>query len=111
MMAGIPKQSIATTDDNVRISMPDQSLSESKNTILQGTYLRKSLSVFAPSPLKGYGKHRTYAACDTFSNLFLSNFSVLSKLRGFAINLLAFLGKQNISDISLDFYHHYHGFI
>jgi hypothetical protein len=25
---------------------------------------------------------------------------VSSKLRGFAINLLAFLGKQNISDIS-----------
>jgi hypothetical protein len=99
-MAGIPMQSIATTDDNVRINMPDQSLSESKNTILQGTYLRKSLSVFAPSPLKGYGKHRIYAPCDNFPNLFLSNFSVSSKLRGFAINLLAFFGKQNISDLS-----------
>ena len=59
-MAGIPMQSIATTDDNVRINMPDQSLSESKNIILQGTYLHKSLSVFVPSPLKGQGKHRTY---------------------------------------------------
>jgi len=93
-------QSIATTDDNVRINMPHQSLSESKNIILQGTYLHKSLSVFVPSPLKGYGKHRIYAACDNFCNLFLSNFSVLSKLRGFAINLLAFLGNQNISDLS-----------
>jgi hypothetical protein len=54
-------QSIATTDDdNVRINMPHQSLSESKNIILQGTYLHKSFSVFVPSPLKGYGKHRTY---------------------------------------------------
>ncbi|KAL3581288.1 hypothetical protein D5086_015620 [Populus alba] len=33
---GIPMQSIATTDDNVRINMPHQSLSESKNIILQG---------------------------------------------------------------------------
>ncbi|KAI5578295.1 hypothetical protein BDE02_08G019300 [Populus trichocarpa] len=55
----IPKQSIATTDDNVRISMPDQSLSESKNIILQ----------------------------------------VSSKLRGFAINLLAFLGIKQIYDL------------
>ena len=91
-------QSIATTDDNVRINMPHQSLSESKNIILQG--ICTNLSVFVPSPLKGYGKHRIYAACDNFSNLFLSNFSVSSKLRGFAINLLAFLGKQNISDIA-----------
>ncbi|XP_052311086.1 uncharacterized protein LOC7494881 isoform X5 [Populus trichocarpa] len=56
----IPMQSIATTDDdNVRINMPDQSLSESKNIILQ----------------------------------------VSSKLRGFAINLLAFLGIKQIYDL------------
>uniref|UniRef100_A0A3N7G5Q2 Uncharacterized protein n=1 Tax=Populus trichocarpa TaxID=3694 RepID=A0A3N7G5Q2_POPTR len=58
-MLGIPMQSIATTDDNVRINMPDQSLSESKNIILQ----------------------------------------VSSKLRGFAINLLAFLGIKQIYDL------------
>ncbi|XP_034890469.2 uncharacterized protein [Populus alba] len=58
-MAGIPMQSIATTDDNVRINMPHQSLSESKNIILQ----------------------------------------VSSKLRGFAINLLAFLGIKQIYDL------------
>nr|XP_034909583.1 uncharacterized protein LOC118045137 [Populus alba] len=56
----IPMQSIATTDDNFRINMPDQNLSESRNITLQ----------------------------------------VSSKLRGFAINLLAFLGKQNISDMA-----------
>jgi hypothetical protein len=50
-MAGIPMQSIATTDDNVRINMPHQSLSESKNIILQG--ICTNLSVFVPSPLKG----------------------------------------------------------
>uniref|UniRef100_A0A3N7GQV1 Uncharacterized protein n=1 Tax=Populus trichocarpa TaxID=3694 RepID=A0A3N7GQV1_POPTR len=55
----IPMQSIATTDDNVRINMPHQSLSESKNIILQ----------------------------------------VSSKLRGFAINLLAFLGIKQIYDL------------
>ncbi|KAL9365705.1 hypothetical protein Peur_043578 [Populus x canadensis] len=55
----IPMQSIATTDDNVRINMPHQSLSESKNIILQ----------------------------------------VLSKLHGFAINLLAFFGIKQIYDL------------
>jgi len=45
-------QSIATTDDNVRINMPDQSLSESKNIILQEG-ICTNLSVFVPSPLKG----------------------------------------------------------
>ncbi|KAG6763432.1 hypothetical protein POTOM_030847 [Populus tomentosa] len=55
----IPMQSIAIADDNVRINMPDQSLSESKNIILQ----------------------------------------VLSKLRGFAINLLSFLGIKQIYDL------------
>ncbi|KAJ6909149.1 hypothetical protein NC652_020199 [Populus alba x Populus x berolinensis] len=59
MYSRIPMQSIATTDDNVRINMPDQSLSESKNIILQ----------------------------------------VSSKLRGFAINLLAFLGIKQIYDL------------
>nr|TKR66366.1 uncharacterized protein D5086_0000310560 [Populus alba] len=58
-MADIPMQSIATTDDNVRINMPDQILSESKSIILQ----------------------------------------VSSKLRGFAINLLAFLGIKQIYDL------------
>lgn len=55
----IPMQSIATTDDNIRINIPDQSPSESKNIILQ----------------------------------------VSSKLRGFAINLLAFLGIKQIYDM------------
>nr|XP_034909611.1 protein ACCELERATED CELL DEATH 6-like isoform X2 [Populus alba] len=56
----IPMQSITTTDDNiVRINMPDQILSESKNIIFQ----------------------------------------VSSKLRGFAINLLAFLGIKQIYDL------------
>jgi hypothetical protein len=39
-------QSIATTDDNVRINMPDQSLSESKNIILQGICTNLSLFLF-----------------------------------------------------------------
>ncbi|XP_073266961.1 uncharacterized protein [Populus alba] len=55
----IPMQSIATTDYNVRINMPHQSLSESKNIILR----------------------------------------VSSKLRGFAVYLLAFLGIKKMYDL------------
>ncbi|KAJ6428789.1 hypothetical protein OIU84_020452 [Salix udensis] len=55
----IPTELIATTGDNIRICMPDQSLSGSKNITLQ----------------------------------------VMSKLRGFAINLLTFLGIKQIYDL------------
>jgi len=84
-------QSIATTDDNVRINMPRQSLSESKNIILQGTYLHQSLSVFAPSPLKGYGKHRTYVYK---SNWAAWPFKIVKTLDSFLIYL--FLFSKNI---------------
>jgi hypothetical protein len=89
MMAGIPMQSIATTDDNVRINMPHQSLSESKNIILQG--ICTNLSVFAPSPLKGYGKHRTYVHK---SNWAAWPFKIVKTLDSFLIYL--FLFSKNI---------------
>ncbi|KAG6763597.1 hypothetical protein POTOM_031023 [Populus tomentosa] len=90
-MLGIPMQSIATTDDNVRINMPYQSLSESKNITLQGIPMQSIATT--DDNVRINMPHQSPSE----SKIII--LQVLSKLRGFAINLLAFFGIKQIYDL------------